>query len=59
MNTQKKLNTTIGELASALYEEALAELGDKRLAQRVASQMLMETLQQAANVRNVELKKAS
>ena len=59
MKTQKKLNTTIGELASALYEEALAELGDARLAQRVASQMLMETLQQAANVKNVELKKAS
>ena len=59
MKTQKKLNTTIGELASALYEEALAELGDARLAQRIASQMLMETLQQAANVRNVELKKAS
>ena len=59
MKMQKKLNTTIGELASALYEEALAELGDARLAQRVASQMLMETLQQAANVKNVELKKAS
>ena len=32
MNTQKKLNTTMVNL-QALYEEALAELGDKRLAQ--------------------------
>ena len=59
MKTNKKLNTTIGELASALYEEALAELGNARLAQRVASQMLMEALSQSANISNVELKKAS
>ena len=59
MKDNNKLNTTIGELASALYEEALAELGDKRLAQRVASQMLMEALRQSNNVKSVELKKAS
>ena len=59
MKEKQKVNTTLGDLAAALYEEALAELGDKRLAQRVASQMLMEALRRSANVKNVDLKKAS
>jgi len=59
MKNQQQLNTTLGDLAAALYEEALAELGDKRLAQRVASQMLMEALKRTSGVKNVELKKAS
>ena len=59
MKNQQQLNTTLGELAAALYEEALAELGDKRLAQRVASQMLMEALKRTSGVKKVELKKAA
>lgn len=59
MKDNHKVSTTLGDLAAALYEEALAELGDKRLAQRVASQMLMEALRRSSNVKNVGLKKAS
>ena len=47
------------DIKKLTFEEALAELGDARLAQRVASQMLMEALSQSANISNVELKKAS
>ena len=59
MKDNQKVSTTLGDLAAALYEEALAELGDKRLAQRVASQLLLEALSRSSNVKNVGLKKAS
>lgn len=38
------VRTTVGQLAIAYYEAALAELGDEKLAQRVATQMLQEAL---------------
>lgn len=38
------VQTTLGDLATAFYEEALAEFGDVRVAQRVAAQMLSDTL---------------
>jgi hypothetical protein len=41
---QKKIATTVGELAAAYYEAALAELGEKTLAARVAQQMVQVAL---------------
>jgi hypothetical protein len=42
---QKKITTTVGELAAAYYEAALAELKHEGLAARVAQQMVREALQ--------------
>jgi hypothetical protein len=36
----KKLNTTLGELAAAFYEAALSELHDEAAAAKVAEAML-------------------
>lgn len=36
--------TTLRDVAEALYKEALEELGDQRLAQRAATQVLIEAL---------------
>jgi hypothetical protein len=44
------LHTTIGELASALYEEAMIEFGDERIARRVASEALRDALARARRV---------
>ena len=40
----KKIDTTLGELAAAYYEAALAALGEKTLAARVAQQMVQDAL---------------
>lgn len=34
------VQTTLGDLAEAFYEEALAELGDERLARSVSAQLI-------------------
>lgn len=41
---QQTIRTTLGELAAAYYEAALAELGDERMAERVATQMVSDAL---------------
>ncbi len=38
------VHTTIGELASALYEEAFSVFGDEDMARRVASEVLEDVL---------------
>ncbi len=42
--SQKTIKTTLGELAAAYYEAALAELGDEVMAERVASQMMLDAV---------------
>lgn len=42
---QKTITTTVGDLAAAFYEAALAELKNEGLAARVAQQMVREVLQ--------------
>ncbi len=42
---QKTITTTVGDLAAAFYEAALAELKNEGLAARVAQQMVREALQ--------------
>ncbi len=39
-----RITTTVGELANAFYEAALAELKDKGLAARVAQQMVKDAM---------------
>lgn len=39
-NVTTTVHTTIGDLANAFYEEALAELGDEKLAKSVSAQLL-------------------
>ena len=39
-----RVKTTVGELASAYYEEALLEFGDRQIAQRVAAEMLLAAI---------------
>jgi hypothetical protein len=46
-----KLSTTIGELAHVLYEEALLELKDERLAEDVSAQLLSQILRQKTSRR--------
>ena len=43
-NDNEYVHTTIGELASALYEEAFQVFGDEAVAQKVASHMLKDVL---------------
>ena len=40
------LQTTLAELTTAYYEAALAELGDERMAERVAAQLVMDAMRQ-------------
>jgi exopolysaccharide biosynthesis predicted pyruvyltransferase EpsI len=44
------LHTTIGDLALALYEEAVIEFGNESIARRVASEALRDTLARARRV---------
>lgn len=41
------VHTTVGELTAAFYETALAELGDERLAERVAQQLTADALRRS------------
>lgn len=40
----RKIHTTVGELAAAYYEAALAELKDETAAARIAQQMVIEAV---------------
>jgi hypothetical protein len=42
----KTISTTVGELAAAFYEAALAELKNEALAAKVARQMMRDALRQ-------------
>lgn len=42
----KTIRTTIGELAAAFYEAALAELKDESAAARVAQRMVQDAVKQ-------------
>jgi hypothetical protein len=42
----KTISTTVGELAAAFYEAALAELKNEALAAKVAQQMVRDVLRQ-------------
>lgn len=42
----KTISTTVGELAAAFYEAALAELKNEALAAKVAQQMVKDALRQ-------------
>ncbi len=44
MPHNKKLKTTLGDLTAAFYEAALSELKDEKLAQKVAQDLVKETL---------------
>jgi hypothetical protein len=39
-NVTTTVHTTLGDLATAFYEEALAELGNEQLARAVSAQLL-------------------
>ena len=39
-NVTTTVHTTLGDLANAFYEEALAELGNEQLARAVSAQLL-------------------
>ena len=41
---QKTIRTTVGDLASAFYEAALAELKDEAAAARLATKMVQDAL---------------
>lgn len=41
---QKTIRTTLGELAAAFYEAALAELKDETMAAKVAQKMVQEAM---------------
>ena len=43
-NNKLTTQTTIGELAAAYFEAALAELGDERLASRVSAELIAEVM---------------
>ena len=43
-NTAQTVHTTIGELAAAYFEAALAEFGDERLASIVTQRLVKEAL---------------
>lgn len=42
--SQQTISTTIGELAAAFYEAALAELKNEALAAKVAQQMVKDAI---------------
>jgi hypothetical protein len=42
--TQKTISTTVGDLAAAFYEAALAELKNETLAAKVAQQLVRDVL---------------
>lgn len=41
------VHTTVGDLAAAFYEEALRELGDEKLAERVAKELTLGALRRS------------
>lgn len=41
------VHTTVGDLTAAFYEAALAELGDEKLAQRVAKELTLGALRRS------------
>lgn len=41
------VHTTVGDLAAAFYETALAELGDEQLAERVARKLTVDALRKS------------
>jgi hypothetical protein len=43
-HTTKTIRTTVGDLASAFYEAALAELHDETAAARIAQQMVRDAV---------------
>ena len=43
-NNLKTIRTTLGDLAAAFYEAALAELKDESMAAKVAQQMVQDAL---------------
>ena len=45
-NNPSILRTTIGELAQTLYEEALADFGDEKIARIVSSQLINKILRE-------------
>ena len=46
-NPTTTVHTTLGDLANAFYEEALAELGDEKLAKAVSAQLIQGYLTNA------------
>jgi len=44
VHTTKTIRTTVGDLASAFYEAALAELHDETAAARIAQQMVEDAV---------------
>ena len=46
--SNKTIRTTIGDLAAAFYDAALAELGDEARAARVARQMVLDVVRRRA-----------
>lgn len=45
-NKRNKIKTTLGELAAAFYEAALAELKNETIAARVAQKMVQDVVKQ-------------
>ena len=43
-HTNRKIKTTLGEMTAAFYEAALSELKDEKLAQKVAQDLVKDTL---------------